>query len=185
VPIVHQGNNTYRVVLLEHESILHGEDEINEMARKIKSRGYYPYRTTPDEMVELQAAPERVTQLFKQETIKTIQQWLAYADEKLNDTGIRCYVAPGNDDIFELDSLIESSRHVRLAEGQVIHLDDHHEMISSGWTNPTPWHTYREESEEKLATRFEEMITKLSDPRNSVFNLHVPPTVPISTPLRK
>lgn len=54
VPIVHKGNNTYRVVLLEHESILHGEDEVNEMTRRIKSRGYYPYRTTIDEMDELQ-----------------------------------------------------------------------------------------------------------------------------------
>jgi Icc-related predicted phosphoesterase len=175
VPIVHQGNNTYRVVLLEHESILHGEDEVNEMARRIKSRGYYPYRTTPEEMAELQAAPDQVNQLFKRETIRIMQQWLAYADEKLDNTGIRCYVAPGNDDIFELDDLIHDSKHVKLAEGRVIPLDDYHEMISSGWTNPTPWHTYREESEEKLAARLEAMISKLSDPHNSVFNLHVPP----------
>ena len=43
----HQGKTTHRVVLLEYESIIHGEDEVNEMARQIKICGYYPYLTTP------------------------------------------------------------------------------------------------------------------------------------------
>ena len=75
---------------------------------------------------------------------------IIYADEKLEGVGIRCYVAPGNDDMFELDDLIRSSKHVQLTEGQVVELDRHHEMISSGWSNFTPWHTYREEEEDKL-----------------------------------
>ena len=175
VPIIHQGGNSYKVVLLQQESILEDDEQLDEMVKKIKSRGYYPYRTTPDEINELNARPERVDQIFSSEVLKTAEQWLAYADEKLEGTGIRCFVAPGNDDMFELDELIRTSKHVELGEGQVIELDAHHEMISSGWSNITPWHTFREEEEDKLQTRYEAMIGQLRDVGNSIFNIHVPP----------
>jgi Icc-related predicted phosphoesterase len=175
VPIIHQGGDTYKVVLLQQESILEGEDAVEEMVKKIKSRGYYPYRTNPDEIAELNAEPGRVDEIFAAEVMKTAEQWLAYADEKLEGTGIQCYVAPGNDDMFELDELVRTAKRVTLAEGQVISLDKHHEMISSGWSNITPWHTFREEDEDKLRTRYEAMITQLKDVKNSIFNIHVPP----------
>jgi hypothetical protein len=57
----------------------------------------------------------------------------------------------------------------------VVQLDANHEMISSGWSNVTPWRTYREESEEKLQARFDAMLTQLKNPRQGVFNIHVPP----------
>ena len=175
VPIVHRGNNTYHTSLLQQESILHGEEEVQAMVKKIKSRGYYPYVTTPDEIAELTAAPEKVAQIFKIEVLKTAERWLQYAEEKLKDTTIRCFVAPGNDDMFELDSLIQASRFITLAEGQVVDLDDHHQMVSSGWSNPTPWHTYREDNEDGLRLRYETMIQKLKEPRTAIFNFHVPP----------
>lgn len=175
VPIIHQGGETYKVVLLQQESVLQGEEQLNEMVKKIRSRGYYPYRTTPDEINELNARPERVDEIFSSEVLRTAEQWLVYADQKLEGTGIRCFVAPGNDDMFELDDLIRTSKHVELGEGQVIELDDHHEMISSGWSNITPWHTFREEDEDKLRARYEAMISQLKDVGNSIFNIHVPP----------
>jgi hypothetical protein len=175
VPIIHQGGDAYKAVLLEQESILHGEEAVAEMAKHIKSRGYYPYRTTPDEIAELNADPSRVDAVFHQEVLRTAEQWLSYAEEKLAGTGVRCYVAPGNDDMFELDDLIRTSKTVELAEGRVVQLDEHHEMISSGWSNFTPWNTYREEDEEKLRVRFDAMIKELQDPPNAVFNLHCPP----------
>jgi Icc-related predicted phosphoesterase len=175
VPIIHQGGETYKAVLLQQESTLQGEDQVEEMVQKVKSRGYYPYRTTPEEIEELNAAPGRIDELFAAEVLKTAEMWLAYADEKLEGSDIRCYVAPGNDDMFELDDLIRGSKHVQLSEGQIVKLDQRHEMISSGWSNFTPWHTYREEEEDKLRTRYEAMIAQLKDVRNSVFNIHVPP----------
>ena len=175
VPIIYEGNNTYRAVLLEQESVLHGEDEVETMVKRIKSRGYYPYRTTPDEIANLNADPQQVDRLFKAQVLKTAAEWLAYADDKLAQTGIRCYVCPGNDDSFEIDELVRASPHVQLAEGQVIPIDDQHEMVSSGWSNITPWHTYREEDEDGLRQRYEAMLAQLKDVKNSIFNFHVPP----------
>jgi Icc-related predicted phosphoesterase len=175
VPIIHQGGDRYKAVLLEQASMLEGEDQVQRMEQQIKSRGYYPYRTTPDEIAELDGDPARVDAIFHTQVLQTAEQWLAYADEKLEGTGIRCYVAPGNDDMFELDDLIRTSKHVQLAEGKVIELDRHHEMISSGWSNPTPWNTYREEEDHELRARYDAMLAQLQDPRQAVFNLHPPP----------
>jgi Icc-related predicted phosphoesterase len=175
VPIIHQGGDNWKAVLLEQESMLNGEDQLVEMEQQIKSRGYYPYRTTSNEIAELNREPERVDAIFHTEVLATAQRWLAYADEKLEGTGIRCYVAPGNDDMFELDDLIRTSKHVRLVEGEVTELDGDHEMISSGWSNVTPWHTYREEDEDALRARYDAMLAQLKNPENSIFNLHAPP----------
>lgn len=175
VPIIHLGGDSFRAVLLEQETLLEGEDAVREMEKRIRSRGYYPYRTTPDEISELKARPAQLEALFTAEVHKTLEQWLAYADEKLAASGIRCLITLGNDDAFELDNLVRSSKHVQLVDGECIALDDHHEMISSGWSNPTPWHTYREAAEEQLAERYAALLARVKDPRQSVFNFHVPP----------
>lgn len=175
VPIVHQGNQTYRAVLLEQTHLLHGEDEVQDMMRKIRSRGYYPYRTDMDEMEALRQQPERVHTLFKDAVLKTAEEWLAYADERLKGSGIRCFVTPGNDDMFELNDVLSTSKAVTFAEGAVVSLDDDLQMICSGYSNVTPWHSFREETDEQLLIRYEVLIAKLSNPRKSVFAFHVPP----------
>ncbi len=175
VPIIEQGGGKFRAVLLEQEFLLDGEDETEEMIKKIKSRGYYPYRLSPDELSELNQSPDKVHDLFLQEALKTAEQWMDYAGDKLEGTGLRVYAAPGNDDQFEVDEIIRNSKVVTLVEGLAIELDKHHEMISSGWSNPTPWHTYREENEDQLAARYEAMTGKLRHPKNAIFNIHVPP----------
>jgi Icc-related predicted phosphoesterase len=145
------------------------------MERKIRSRGYYPYRTSPEEIAELNERPERVHELFLREALNTVQEWMSYAAQKLNGSRIPIYAAPGNDDQFEVDEVLRSSSVVTLAEGEVIQLDSQHEIISSGWSNRTPWATYREADEEGLAARYQAMIGRLKDPNNAIFNIHVPP----------
>jgi hypothetical protein len=48
-------------------------------------------------------------------------------------------------------------------------------MISSGWTNPTPWDTEREEDEASLEKRLNRWLQRLKNPQTAVFNLHAPP----------
>ncbi|HSF79618.1 MAG TPA: hypothetical protein VLA49_00180 [Anaerolineales bacterium] len=175
VPIIAQGNARYKLTLLEQETILEGQEAVDKMVQTIRNRGYYPYVTDPDEIAELTGTPGRLDELFLEQVLETMQSWMAYADEKLAGTGIRCFVCPGNDDMFEVDEVIAASQSVQLAEGRVIQLDEHHEMASSGWTNPTPWDTHREESEEALLVRLEAVVSQVRDPHNAVFNLHAPP----------
>jgi len=175
VPIIAQGGDKYKVTLLEQETMLSGDEEVKKMVAGIQNRGYYPYVTNPDEMAEISGTKGNSDKLFLRLVLDTGQKWMEYADEKLAGTGIRCYVCPGNDDIFELDPIVAASKSVQLAEGRVIPLDEHHEMASSGWCNPTPWDTHREEPEEALRKRIEEVVSQVRDIPNSIFNLHAPP----------
>ena len=175
VPIIAQGNDKYKVTLLEQETILEGREQVEHMAQTIQNRGYYPYVTDPDEVAEISSISGRSDDLFLEQVLKTMQRWMVYADEKLAMSGIRCYVCPGNDDIFEIDEAIRASKHIQLAEGRVIELDGGHEMVSSGWSNPTPWDTHREEPDEALLQRIESIIAEVKDVSKSVFNLHPPP----------
>lgn len=175
VPFIHQGGKNYRVTLLEQLFEITNDDKLQDMVKRVRSRGYYPYLTNPDEIAELEKDPEKVHQIFLQEVLKVVQQWMDLADKKLDGTGMNVYCCPGNDDMDEVDAVVRSSRRVILAEGQVTPLDGVHEMIASGWSNRTPWDTHREEGEDKLRLRYEAMICQLKDPRNAVFNIHVPP----------
>jgi Icc-related predicted phosphoesterase len=175
VPIIHEGGKNYRVTLLEQVFDISNDDELQEMIKRVRSRGYYPYLTNPDEIAELEKDPEKVSEIFGQEVLKVVQQWMDLADKKLDGTDMKVYCCPGNDDMEEVDAIVRSSRRVILAEGQVTPLDSVHEMIASGWSNRTPWDTHREEDEEQLKLRYEAMISQLKDTRNAVFNIHVPP----------
>jgi hypothetical protein len=126
-------------------------------------------------VADISSTPGKSDELFLKQVTKTLERWMDYADQKLDGTGVRCYVCPGNDDVFEIDAVIAASKLVRTVEGQVVELDEHHEMISSGWSNPTPWHTHREEPEEALLSRIESIIGKAKNTSNAVFNLHPPP----------
>ena len=175
VPFVHQGGSHYKVTLLQQDFQITTEDEMTDMRKRVRSRGYYPYLTSPDEISELDKNPDRVHDIFKQEVLRVVQQWMDLADKKLDGTDLKIFCSPGNDDMDEVDDIIRSSKRVLLVEGLVTQLDAHHEMIASGWSNRTPWNTEREEDEEQLAVRYEAMISKLKDPRNAIFNIHVPP----------
>jgi Icc-related predicted phosphoesterase len=175
IPIISQGKDKYKVTLLEQETILEGKEAVDGMVKTIKSRGYYPYVTNPDEVASLSNTAGLSDKLFVQEALRTMREWMEYADAKLEGSGVRCFVCPGNDDMFDIDAVIGQSRHVENVEGQRTQLDDQHEMISTGWTDPTPWNTPREESDEALGKRIEGLIAQLHDIPSSVFNLHAPP----------
>ncbi len=175
IPIISQGKDKYKVTLLEQETILEGKEAVDGMVKTIKSRGYYPYVTNPDEVASLSNTAGLSDKLFVQEALRTMREWMEYADAKLEGSGVRCFVCPGNDDMFDIDAVIGQSRHVENVEGQRTQLDDQHEMISTGWTDPTPWNTPREESDEALGKRIEVLIAQLHDIPSSVFNLHAPP----------
>jgi Icc-related predicted phosphoesterase len=48
-------------------------------------------------------------------------------------------------------------------------------LVSMGWTNPTPWNTYREAPEEDLAAKIEVLAGLVPDMNRAIFNFHAPP----------
>jgi hypothetical protein len=175
IPFIHQGGDHYKVTLLEQGFEITTDAEMADMVKRVRSRGYYPYVTNPDELQYLQDKPEIVHEIFLAQVLKVVQQWMDLADKKMDGTDMKIYCSPGNDDMEEVDAIIRSSRRVQLVEGQITQLDANHEMIASGWSNRTPWHTHREEDEDQLKVRYDAMICQLKDPKNAIFDIHVPP----------
>jgi uncharacterized protein len=175
VPISKQTHGAYLATLLEHTATLQTEAEVQAFEKQVRSRGYYPFRTSPDEVAALGTDPARLDALFKREVLRTVEEWMELAAKKLAGTSLRCFVCPGNDDAFEIDEIVRASPHVTLAEGQVVNIDDHFQMASTGWANQTPWDTYREESEGDLQRRLEEMVTGVAANGRLIISAHCPP----------
>jgi Icc-related predicted phosphoesterase len=113
--------------------------------------------------------------LFLRLMKERLAQWLTIADERLRPHGVPLYFMLGNDDPEELGELLDSAPWGTHCEGKVVWIDDDHEMISWGYSNTTPWHTYREETEPELATAIARSADQLTHPERAIFNLHAPP----------
>jgi uncharacterized protein len=173
IPIVaHTG---YWQVTVRGESIrMETREELAEIERQIRNRGSYPAIVTPDELQVLSETEGEVDRRFSVEMMHSLDRWLDMADGKLRGGEIECILNGGNDDIFEIDQLIESSPCVTFAEGKVLDLDGF-SLISMGWTNPTPWDTFREAPEDELAAKIEAIATQVPDMGRAIFNFHAPP----------
>ena len=175
VPIISDGGGNWHSTLLENREVLSGEEQVAAFEQAVKRRGYYPFRTDPDELAELSADERRWHALFDEHMLNTVREWMELADERLAGTDIRCFVCPGNDDQLEVDEVVLDAKTVELGEGRVVEFGGY-QMVSSGWANRTPWDTYREEDEPELAKRIEAMVAQVTNPpERTIFSLHCPP----------
>jgi Icc-related predicted phosphoesterase len=172
IPLVEDGDG-YELTLSGISQRV-GRDQVAEVESQVQRKGYYPVRMTSAEVAELEKDPQKVQALFTEQMCKTVERWMQLAADKMKDSTVRIFVAPGNDDEMEIDEVIAKAPRVELAEGKMIDIGGY-EMISSGWANPTPWHTYREAPEEELTRRMEPMLRDIKDMSRAIFNFHPPP----------
>lgn len=158
-------DNTYRDL---------GDAELAQMERQLRDVGTYPIRGTPEELLCLEDEAER-QRVFVAAVVEQMSRWMELAEARLDGTGVRCLMAPGNDDHWEIDRVIQSSTTVEFAESRCIALEGGTEVITTGYSNETPWHTPREATEEELADRLQEMFRAVRDPGRLVLVAHPPP----------
>jgi uncharacterized protein len=180
IPVVDNGNDSWYSSLLENRYDLNGEDDVREYEAAVRRRGYYPFRTSPDELRELQGDDQRTTKLFHELMLRRVEEWMELADEKLGKSGLRCFVCPGNDDQFDVDEVIAQATYVEACEGRVVEIggdeDGGYQLASTGWANRTPWDTFREEDEPELGKRIEDVVSAVTaPPERTIFGFHCPP----------
>ena len=148
--------------------------ELEDMKRRIRDRGYYPAVMTLDELDALNEEDGSVDRRFTQEMTKGLEMWLDMADSKLRGGEIPCILNGGNDDIWEIDDIIEQAPTVSFAENKILDIGGFY-LASMGWTNPTPWNTFREDPEDVLAAKIDAVVASIPDMGRAVFNFHAPP----------
>ena len=172
VPIVEEDGHFTVTMGGQTQSVSH--DQVGDVEGQIRRKGYYPLRMSVDRLHELDQHPERRAETFQVVMLEGVQRWMEMAKDKLGGSGVRIFVCPGNDDEMEVDDVVRKSEMVQLGEGQMLEIDGF-TMISTGWSNHTPWNTHREETEEQLGERIEAMATQVPDQSRAIFNLHCPP----------
>jgi len=175
IPIVRQHDGTFTSSFLGRKWVLKDEKELEEQKRLIVDAGMYVFEGTPEDLEGLKNRRDKVDEIFREKVAERIRDWLRIAEVNLKSKKRSIIVAPGNDDQEFIDTVLQESDVIVNAEGKVLELDGRHEMLSSGWSNPTPWHTARECSEEDLKKRIEAMASRIREMKNSIFNLHAPP----------
>jgi Icc-related predicted phosphoesterase len=168
------GSGRFTTTFRGHRYDIEDADELARVERTISDVGYYPWRSEPGEL-DRRIADGTVEDLLLDLMRQRLERWMEMADERLRPQGKPVFWMLGNDDPPSLAEPLKHAPWGEHAEGRVLQLDDDHQLVSWGWSNPTPWHSFREMSEEDLTEHFEELFGQASDERRVVFNAHVPP----------
>jgi len=176
VPIVKQSDGTYSLEYFGERKILKTASESESVKKTLEDIGSYPYQIEARaQLEELNANARAVEQLYTLLAKQRLERWIQFANDYLRNSGIKCFMNPGNDDSLEIDKVFNDSELVLNPEGKVVSLDKHHEMISTGYSNITPWKASRDVSEEELARKIEVMASQVKDMQSCIFNFHCPP----------
>lgn len=176
-PIVLQGDGTYKADFLEQTHTIQ-PGELENFKKQVREHCYIPYVCDEKQFEELQSAPQdKVEDIFAKLECETLKEWLDLIPKKLtgDPKDVKVLIHPGNDDKFELDDVIKSSPYCTFAEESAVSLDGEHEAACVGWSNPTPWNSPRECSEEELMSKLEKTVSQVKNLKNSLFCLHCPP----------
>jgi Icc-related predicted phosphoesterase len=167
VPIDSRGDR-YEAELFGVHRTARGDEELARLERDIADVGYYSFVRT-DEEVDRDELLHRLMN-------ERIEAWMRLATERLADSDVPLYLIPGNDDDFAIDEILDREEFTPVnVDGKVVDIPGGLQLLSYGWSNPTPWHTPREVSEEELYRRLDELAEQVRDPRRAVFMIHVPP----------
>lgn len=173
VPIVERGD-AWTAEL--HGETVRADDEaaLEELRSRIRMMGRYDVVVTPDEHERLADAAE-LERRFAEVIRAGVTRWMGLLAERLGDKDVAVYTMLGNDDLPELADVLRGSGVATYAEDGIVELPGGFEMLSVGYSTPTPWHTPRELEEEELGARIDALAGRLTEPSRAVFNLHCPP----------
>lgn len=177
IPIIKESNGHHRATVQGRVEQLTTEEELKTLTSKLDILGFYYKIMEEDEFKSLQADPKAVEALFNELAKQKLISWVNLAEERLKGTGIKCFVTGGNDDEWDVLSVMkkEPTESFFACENEMVYVDESHPMISVGISTPTPWKTPREVSEEELGKLIEEMALKVPDMHKAIFNFHDPP----------
>ena len=182
------GGEAWTATVMGQRRVARTEEELQALERSIADLGYYAIRVTEEERAAMEADPELVRAHFHERIAHRLREWLALADERLEGSGVPVKLMPGNDDDFEIDPILAESNYCENVNERTVELTPWHQLISMGWSSPTPWSTPREMPEEAFLDRLSGMMKDVRDPRRTVIMTHVPPfdsgldTAPLLSP---
>ncbi len=174
VPLVRRADGALEARFLGRTEIARDEVERANIENQIRYNGFYPFLTDANELAALDQDGTRRAAHFENVIRRELRRWIAFADERLDGSGVPCLIIPGNDDDEFVGALLAEGRNLTNPEDQVVELGPY-QVLSYGYSNITPWRSPRELPEEQLGERLERLVRLLQPGRPAIYNLHVPP----------
>lgn len=182
------GGEAWTATVMGQRRVARTEDELEHLERSIADLGYYAVRVSESERAAMETDPELVRRQFHEQIERRLRSWLELAADRLEGSRVPVYLMPGNDDDFEIDPILAESTYCENVNERVIELTPWHQLVSMGWSSPTPWSTPREMPEEQFLDKLSGLLATVRDPRKTVVMTHVPPfdsgldTAPLLSP---
>jgi Icc-related predicted phosphoesterase len=175
IPLVKQKDGT-RLLSYGTTRTLTTDAEVQEVKDQYATGGPYVLECSPEEIEEFKLNQRKVEETMTELIKARLRNWLDLLLEKIDIKKTQVLVMPGNDDPLAIDDVIRSyeDRGIVYSLDKVVELAGF-ETISVADSNPTPWDSPRELEEKQLGEKIEELVTKLSNPSKSIFNIHPPP----------
>lgn len=171
IPTVPTSNGRTAEFLGERHDLATKEDE-QAFARHVADAGFYAWPVDDPQRLE---SAEEWTSAHRAAVRDRLAEWVELADDRLSSAGLHCHMAPGNDDQEVVDEVLGAGRWIVNGEGRLLELREGLTLASCGYSNPTPWNTHREESEEELEARMARIVPPETDCSGLLLNFHVPP----------
>lgn len=174
IPVVETTPGRFRIELFGQVHQVEPGTALDDVETRIRNNGFYPYRTTPDELAQMRRDPAHLKAVFSRVMAETAERWVTLADERFRAAGIPALMMPGNDDEPALKRILGQGDWIIDGEGRCIELEGY-QVISFGYSTTTPWHSPREITEEEMATTIDGLVVQLDPARPAIFNFHDPP----------
>lgn len=174
VPVVAGAGGTWDARFFGRPTHLESEDELKDFEARVRGMGFYPYRTTADELAEIDRDPQHLDRAFARAIGESVERWVEMADERLREAGLPCLVMPGNDYPPLVRDVLERAGWLVQAEERVVELGPY-QVLSLGYSTPTPWASPREITEDEMRGKLRALAAQLEPGKPVIFNLHNPP----------
>jgi uncharacterized protein len=174
VPLVEGPGGSFSANVFGKAETVAEPSELEDLERRIRTLGFYPYRTTPEEHARMAGDAEYLSSVFDDVMRKATERWVEIADARLREAGLPCLVMPGNDDIPVVKDVLAQGRWLVQGEDHVVELGPY-QVACLGYSTITPWNSPRELSEEQMAGRLAKLTEQIEPRMPVIFNVHNPP----------
>jgi uncharacterized protein len=175
IPVVAEGDGTHSAEIGGRRSWARDERQLDALEQQIANLGFYAFHTTREELDRLRTDPAALEDRFHREIRDRVRRWMELAAERMQGSGVPIYLIPGNDDPYEIDEALSASEYCENVDGRVVDIPGDLQVVGSGKSNATPWHTPREVPDDDFRHEITKLADDARDPRRTIFLIHCPP----------
>ena len=151
-----------------------GKGCVDRAVKRVEQVGLYPQVVETSADTQTKGDSQHLESDFQEAIARRLRAWATHAAEKLGQDA-RIYAIPGNDDHPCIDAVLGESNVFVSVDRRAIEIREGLFICGLGASTETPWSTYRELSEEAIASELASMMAIVPAGAKCIWNVHVPP----------